>query len=185
MKRMPLLIISLWVSLTAVAQPRGEVVCIDKSVFVAFCGDSFEEYICKQEKDNWCWAACVQMIMRCYGEWESQSNIVERVYGEAYNWTSTGNDIAEAFNGWNGWRVKSFKQKSVQILIDELLSHGSILVGKAEHAYLLTQIYYTKDYKGNLNPFKAILINPKTAKEEVRDWSDFFPKINTIVSIWR
>lgn len=104
---------------------------------------------------------------------------------KSYSWAATGNDIAEAFNGWNGWRTKSFKHKSIQILIDELVSHGPVMVGTEEHACLLTHIYYTKDYSGNPNPFNAILINPKTAKEEVRNWSDFFPAINTIVSIWR
>lgn len=184
MKRI-LLFLILLTPLTSMAKPRGQVVCIDNSVFVAFCDESIEDCISRQQKDNWCWADCVQMIMRYYGEWQSQTDIVRIVYGNSYNWTATGNDIAEAFNGWSSWKAKSFKQKSVQILIDELVSHGPIMVGTEEHAYLLTHIYYTKDYFGDITPFKVVLVNPKTAKEEVRDWSDFFPAINTIVSIWK
>lgn len=184
MKRI-LLFLFILTSLTSIAKPRGQIVCIDNSVFVAFCDNSIDGCINLQQKDNWCWAACVQMMMRYHGKWQSQSEIVEKVYGNAYNWTATGNDIAKALNDWDGWRAKSFKQKSLQMLIDELVSRGPIMVGTEEHAYLLTHIYYTKDYDGNPNPFKAILINPKTAKEEVRNWSDFFPAINTIVSIWK
>lgn len=166
------------------AKPRGQIVCIDNSVFVAFCEVSVES-IHKQHKDNWCWAACIQMMMRYHGDWQLQSDIVEKVYGYPYNWTASGNDIAEALYGWNGLRAKSFKQKSAQILIDELVSHGPIMIGTEEHAYILTHIFFTKDYDGEVLPFKAVLINPKTAKEEVRNWSDFFPAINTIVSIWK
>jgi len=184
MKRILLFLIIL-TSLTSKAKPRGQIVCIDNSVFVVFCDDAIENCISRQQEDNWCWAACIKMMMRCHGEWMSQSDIVRKVYGESYNWTTTGNDIAEAFNGWNGWRAKSFRQKSIQILIDELESHGPIMVGTEEHAYLLTHIYYTKDYTGETLPFKVILVNPKTAKEEVRNWSDFFPAIHTILSIWR
>lgn len=184
MKRILLFLIIL-TSLTSMAKPRGQIVCIDNSVFVAFCDNSIEDYISRQQKDNWCWAACVQMMMRYQGEWQSQSDIVEKVYGDPYNWTATGNDIAEALNGLNGWRAKSFKQKAVPILIDELVSYGPVMVGTEEHAYLLTHIFYTKDYIGEASPFKVVLINPKTGKEEVRNWSDFFPAINTIVSIWK
>lgn len=179
------LFLILLTSLTTMAGPRGQVVCIDNSVFVAFCDESIEDCISRQQKDNWCWAACVQMIVRYNGEWYSQSEIVGKVYGDSYNWTATGNDIAEAINGWNGLTAKSYKQKSIQIFIDLLLSHGPIFIGTEEHAYLLTHIYYTENYSGEITPFNVVLINPKTAKEEVRNWSDFFPAINTIVSIWK
>lgn len=180
MKKLSPLIISMVLSLTALAQSRGRTVCIDNSIYVAFC-DFPEDIVAIQQKDNWCWAACIKTILRFNNEDLKQSEIVEKVYGEPYNWTASGNDIAEAFNGWRGWKAKSFKQKSIKVLIDELIVHGPIIVGTEEHAYLLTHIYYTSD----LSPFKVILINPKTAREEVRDWSDFFPAVNTIVSLWR
>lgn len=166
-------------SLSELAQSRGRTVCIDNSIFVAFY-DLPEDIISLQQKDNWCWAACIQTILRFNDEKLKQSEIVETVFGEPFNWTASGNEMVEAFNGWHGWKAKSFRQKSVKILIDELLLHGPIIIGTEEHAFLLTHIYYTS----NLSPFKVILINPQTAREEVLDWSDFFPAINTIVSIW-
>lgn len=180
MRKLSLVIISMLLSLSELAQSRARTVCIDNSIFVAFC-EIPEDVISIQQNDNWCWAACIQTILRFNEENIKQSGIVENVYGESYNWTASGNDIEKAFNGWHSWKAKSFIQKSTKILIDELMAHGPIIVGTEEHAYLLTHIYYTS----NLSPFKVILINPKTAREEVWDWSDFFPAINTIVSLWR
>lgn len=181
-KTLLLIFILILSSLRLTARPRGQIVCIDNSVFVAFC----EVEGCEpQQRDNWCWAACIRMIMKGYGERQSQSDIVGLVYGYSYDWTATGSDIARAFDGWNGWRAKTFKQKSAQILIDELASHGPIMIGTEEHAYLLTHIYYTENRAGEATPFKAILINPTTAREEIRDWTDLFPAINTIVALFK
>lgn len=181
--RRAVLFLLLLVSLVSWSRGRGRIVCIDSSVFVAYCDESIEDCVSRQVKDNWCWSACVQMVMRYNDIWVSQSEIVSRVYGDSYDLTATGNDMATALDGWRGLKVKSHKQKSIGILIDELVNHSPVIIGNEEHAYLLTHIYYTKDYQGDIHPFKVILINPKTAREEIRDWSDFFPAINTIVSI--
>ena len=180
MKRLPVCIVSVLVPLAVFSQQSGRTVYIDNSCFVTFC-EMPDDFISTQEEDNWCWAACVQMMLRFNNEWLEQSEIVELVYGRPYDWTASGNAIAEAFDGWDYCQAKSFRQKSTRTLIDELNAHGPVMVGTGEHANLLTHIYYTRD----LSPFKAILINPKTGREEVRNWSDFFPAVNTIVSIWR
>lgn len=179
------LLASPFAPMTGSAGPRGQIVSIDNSVFVAMVDSSIEDCVCVQEKENWCWAACVQMMLSYQGVHKSQTAIVEAEYGSPYNWTASGNEIAEVFNGWNGFRAKSFKSKSAQILIDELVGHSPLLVGTGEHAYLLTHIYFNKEYSGKLCPMKVVLFNPKNGKEEVRDWSDFFSSVNTIVSIWR
>lgn len=69
-----------------------------------------------------------------------------------------------------------------QYLIDEISSGYPLMIGIAEHAYLLTHIYYKKASNGLLHPFKAILIKPKSGKEEVKDWDEMYSKMNTIVS---
>lgn len=182
-------VIALAIALLGNAQAfrGGEIFRIRDSdiLWAAVKTEYFVESMARQEEDHWCWAACIRMIMKGYGERQSQSDIVGLVYGYSYDWTATGNDIARAFDGWNGWRAKTFKQKSAQILIDELVSHGPIMIGTEEHAYLLTHIYYTESRTGEASPFKAILINPTTAREEVRDWTDLFPAINTIVALFK
>ena len=56
------LLSSLLTPMTGSAWPRGQIVAIDNSVYVALVDSSIEKCICIQEKDNWCWAACIQMI---------------------------------------------------------------------------------------------------------------------------
>ena len=166
------------------SQPRGRIVSIDNSVFVAMVDQSIEDCICIQEKSNWCWAACVQMILRYNGYWERQEDIVSEVYADSYNWTASGNEIAETFNGWYGFTVRSYKSKSPQSFINEIAAGHPLIIGYGEHAYLLTHIYYKKSYDGGLKPFKIVMINPYNGREVVSDWNDVYSSLNTIVSFY-
>lgn len=125
----------------------------------------FVESVARQEEDNWCWAACIQAVLRYHDMRFSQSDIVRQVYDDSYDWTASGNRIAQSLNGWNNLYVYSYRDKSIQVLIDNLIKHSPLIIGNAEHAYLLTHIYYTHDNWDNINPFKVILINPMTAKK--------------------
>lgn len=180
-----LFLISLLTPMTGLAQPRGRIVAIDNSVFVAMVDSSIEDCIRQQYKDNWCWATCVQMILIYNNDYLSQSDIATKVFGDSYNCTASGNQIANAFNGWHGYTVHSYQSKKSQILIEEISSGHPLIIGLGEHAYLLTHIYYKKASNGLLHPFKAILINPKSGKEEVMDWNDMYSRANTIVSFHR
>lgn len=187
MKNTLLILLSLLALLTPMtgsARPRGQIVAIDNSVFVALVDTSIENCIHIQEKDNWCWAACIQMVLQYNGIWQSQSDIVRQVYGSPYNWTASGNEIAEAFNEWNGFRVRSLTTKTPQSFIDEIAVGNPLIIGHEEHAYLLTHIYYKKTSNGRLSPFKVIVVNPNLGKEEVFDWSRLFDNVNTIVSFY-
>ena len=154
MKNTLLILLSLSALLTPMtgsARPRGQIVAIDNSVFVALVDATIERCIHVQEKDNWCWAACVQMVLQYNDIWQSQSDIVRQVYGSPYNWTASGNEIAEAFNEWNGFRVRSFTTKTPQSFIDEIAAGHPLIIGYEEHAYLLTHIYYKKTSNGRLS----------------------------------
>ena len=179
------LVASLLAPMTGSTAPRGQIVAIDNSVFVAMVDSSIENCICRQEKENWCWVACIQMILRYNGIRESQTGIVAHLYGEQYNLTASGNEITDAFDGWNNFSVRSFKTKTAQSFINEISSGHPLIIGYEEHAYLLTHIYYKKTSNGALTPFKVIMINPSLGKEEVFDWENFFSSLNTIVSFHR
>ena len=182
----PLLILAtLLTPMTGLASPRGQIVAIDNSVFVAMVDPSIEDCISTQERDNWCWASCIQMILRYNGIRRQQSEIVAHVYGASYDWTASGNEIAGAFDGWNGFTVRSFQSKRAQSFINETAAGHPLIVGFAEHAYLLTHIYYKKTSNGLLRPFKVIMVNPSTGNEEVLDWNKFFASLNTIVSFYK
>ena len=149
----------------------------------------------RQYKDNWCWAACVQMVLDYCGIEVAQSKIVERAYGNTYDLTANKNDIVSAINGWHigGHTVwASYERyKNAKTLIDAITSGRPLIVGLNErytstgHAYVLTHIFFTRDYNGNMTPTKVVVVNPANSGdlEESLDWSEFYNRINTIISI--
>lgn len=181
MRKTLLLLLLLFIPFIGTSQPRGQIVSIDNSVFVVMVNPIIEGCISVQEKDNWCWAACIEMIARYSGINTTQSSIVTKVYGAAVNKTASANEIVQALNGWNGFKFRQFTNKTTQNFIEEITYGYPLIVGLSEHAYLLTHIYCNKKANGALHPFKVILINPKTGKEEVYDWEDFFFQVNSII----
>lgn len=192
-----LVVFSLMLLSTALsfAQRRGSVVRIDGTISVARVNDYIERCFHRQYKDNWCWAACVQMVLDYYGLSVSQSRIVERAYGDDYDFTANKNDIIGALNGWyvNGYTVRANyeRYKNAKTLIDAIASGRPLIIGLNErytstgHAYVLTHIFFTKDYNGNMTPTRVVVINPANSGdlEESLDWSEFYKRINTIITV--
>lgn len=79
----------------------GEIFRIkDSDVYWATVKTSyFREFVTRKEEDCWCWAACIQMILRYNGQYVSQSNIATRIFGDNFNRTASGNQIELAFGG--------------------------------------------------------------------------------------
>lgn len=169
----------------AFSQLRGQIVAIDNSVYVAMVDESIEDCVSVQEMENWCWAACIQMILKYNGIEYDQTDIVDSVFDGSHDWTASGNEIEKALDGWHEFTVKSFKTKTPQSFIDEITAGNPLVIGYKGHAYLLTHIFYRKNSSGTLNPFKVIMIDPAIGEEEVFDWSDFFSNLNTIISFHR
>lgn len=192
-----LLVVALFFLSTTLSfsQKHGSVVRIDGSISVASVNEYFESCFHRQYKDNWCWAACVQMVLDYYGLSVSQSRIVERAYGDEYNFTANKNDIIRAINGWyvNGYTVRARyeRYKNAKTLIDAVASGRPLIIGLNEqytssgHAYVLTHIFFTKDYNGNMTPTRVVVINPANSGdlEESLDWSEFYKRINTIIIV--
>ena len=177
------------------AQRRGSVVRIDGSISVACVNDYIEYCHHRQYKDNWCWAACVQMVLDYYGLSVSQSSIVERAYGDDYDFTANKNNIIGALNGWyvSGSTVRASyeRYKNAKTLIDAIATGRPLIIGLNEnytstsHAYVLTHIFFTTDYNGNMTPTRVIVLNPYNSgdMEEGLDWSEFYNRINTIITV--
>lgn len=195
MKRLILYALILFLSMTTTAQRRGSVVRIDGSISVARVNDYMESCFHRQYKDNWCWAACVQMVLDYYGLPVSQSRIVERAYGDDYDFTANKHDIISALNGWyvGGYTVRASYEsyKSAKTLIDAIASGRPLIIGLNEkytstgHAYVLTHIFFTKDYYGNMTPTRVVVVNPYNSGdlEESLDWTEFYKRINTIITV--
>lgn len=179
----------------AFPQRNGSVVRIDGSISVARVSDYMEYCFHRQYKDNWCWAACVQMVLDYYGLEVSQSSIVEQAYGDDCDFTANKNDIINALNGWrvNGHTVRASyeRYKNAKTLIDAITSGKPLIIGLNEkytstgHAYVLTHIFFTKDNNSNMTPTRVVVINPANSGdlEESLDWSEFYKRINTIITV--
>lgn len=195
MKKVLLLSLMLFLTTLSFSQIRGSVVRIDGSISVARVNDCMESCFHRQYKDNWCWAACVQMVLDYYGLSVSQSRIVERAYGDEYDLTANKYDIIDAINGWyvNGSTVRASyeRYKNAKTLIDAIASGHPLIIGLNErytttgHAYVLTHIFFTNDYNGNMTPTRVVVINPANSGdlEESLDWSEFYKRINTIITV--
>ena len=61
----------------------------------------FREFVARQEKDCWCWAACVQMVLNYQGINVDQEDVVRRAKGLRINEGGTAYDIQRAADGWN------------------------------------------------------------------------------------
>lgn len=195
MKKIILFSFLLFSTTFSFAQRRGSIINIDGSISVARVNDYIENCFHRQYKDNWCWAACVQMVLDYYGVSVSQSRIAERVYGGNYDITANKYDIISTLNGWyiNGNTVRASyeRYKNAKTLIDAVANGKPLIIGLDErysstgHAYVLTHIFFTRDYSGSMTPIRVVVINPANSYdlEESLDWSDFYKRINTIITL--
>ncbi len=55
--------------------------------------DYFIDYVATQKEENWCWAACIEMVLHYQGVSVSQNDIVRRVFGYAADRGGTIYDI--------------------------------------------------------------------------------------------
>lgn len=197
MKKLILFIFLLFFTLLLHAQRCGNIVRIDGIISVARVNDYIECCFHRQYKDNWCWAACVQMVLDYYGLSVTQSKIVERAYGDDFDFTANKNDIINALNGWcvNGVLIRANyeRYKSAKILIDAIARGIPLIIGLNEHytstghAYVLTHVFFSKDNYGNMTPIRVVVINPANSGdlEESLEWTEFYKRINTIITITR
>jgi hypothetical protein len=199
MRQHIVLIAILFFSSKCYSQVEGEVFRFkDGSYCAAIKTEIFEYFKAKQNYDNWCWAACIQMALNYQGIKVHQSDIVRKVYGGTVN--APGN-CYQMQVGASGWRAKGVTIKAWQKfnpdagdMIKTLAHKYPLVIGlnmpgqNIGHAYVLTAIYYTCDGdcdRPNKKPYSVILRDPwpgNESKLEI-DWFDFASRINCILHI--
>jgi len=68
--------------------------------YVGVPRDVFDCVRAEQLRDMWCWAACVEMVLRFYGISVEQEQIVCRLYGVPANQPADDKAISASLNGW-------------------------------------------------------------------------------------
>jgi len=116
--------------------------------------DAFPEFSGRQRQQNWCWAACIQMLLNYHRISVTQEQIVERVYGKQFDAPATPTTIVAALNGWA--IDKSFRDAFVLaevhpandswLIVSELVAKNPLIVGfdgyPTGHACLLTSAWH-------------------------------------------
>ncbi|HEY9285353.1 MAG TPA: papain-like cysteine protease family protein [Pyrinomonadaceae bacterium] len=126
----------------------------------------------RQRQQNWCWAACVQMVLNYRGVSVTQEQVVQRVFGGNIDAPGQPGQILGALTGWaftfRGQRVmltsSPFAFNGSEIVRD-LAERWPIIVGVGDgrstgHAYVLTAVTYTVDRFNQPIFLTAILRDP-------------------------
>ncbi len=158
-----------------------------------------------QIQSNWCWAACIQMVLNYHGLYVSQKDVVTKIYGSPQaNRPANETQILNALSGWaadSRGRYSSINAyggyTTIQEIINGLSRKWPLIVGLSNprggvgHAYVMTAIYYSKrfDRFGNLIGFipdKVILRDPWPTSPSRRkmSWNEFQRRAFMGVKVW-
>lgn len=161
----------------------------------AVASEYFVPYVAEQEYDNWCWAACIKMVLNYQGVQVSQSQIVQKAYGRIVNSPANCDIMTNSADGWrvSAYTLEAWQESSVHQfeLIDDLAKKYPVIIGlnmpghDVGHAYVLTGIYFVYDNNMSKKPYRVILRDPwpdNPSKTEL-DWVDFCNRINCIVHV--
>lgn len=180
---------------------QGEIFQIGDNDFVA--GDLYnqvESYKAKQNGENWCWATCVQMVLKKQGLYVEQCDIVKHGFGQQFckDLPADCFIIKEAANGWivDGKMIKAKVEENLSditphVLIDDLAFKYPLIIGlnidnqPVGHAYVLTAIYFSYDAYNRKIPYKVVLRDPwpgKPSRVEL-SWDNFFQRINCVTHV--
>jgi hypothetical protein len=157
--------------------------------------EKFKFFHAEQEYDNWCWAACIQMVLNYQGINVDQKAIVTKAYGGLVNKPANCDVMTNAANGWSyegteieAWQVSEVSSKD---LIAALANKYPVIIGlnmpgqDVGHAYVLTGIWFRYDQNKKKVPYEVVLRDPwpPNPDKTTIPWSDFKSRINCIVHV--
>jgi len=201
-KKYCLLSILLLICTCSVAQTLGAVK--ERFSYVGVPKNSFREIATfgKQHNMNWCWAACIQMVLNFYKIPIVQEQVVKRTLGKLVDKPANPDIMFKALNGWevdvygNNVLVNSnFYSTSVKEITAFLVTQKPLIVGLKQqetnigHAYVLIGMHYEKFY-GNegetIVPHSVLLVDPWPGNTNVLDmsWSDFTERLIVTYKVW-
>lgn len=120
--------------------------------YLGIPSSSFNQVYAEQQNSQWCWAACIQMILNYYGVNVSQYDIVRRTYGiDAYgrvpNWAGNYDVITANLNNW------SVDRNGVRYLVRASMGYGvpnqAVLLDELDNQYPVLLGYPTSRYSGH------------------------------------
>ena len=203
MGRMVLLLLACLVAADLAAQKLGALK--DKYVYVGIPQSEFAEIASygKQRSMNWCWAACIQMVMNYHAIPVAQEQIVKRTLGRLADVPADPQMMFRALNGWevdvHGDHVQVSSNTyttSAKEITAFLKTKKPLIIGLREngsrigHAYVLIGMFYNTvpDGRGDINyaPHSVLLVNPWPGSESIVDigWDEFVERFIISFKVW-
>jgi hypothetical protein len=154
--------------------PREFVAGVPTQQFVDFAAPQGQG---RQRMENWCWAACIQMVLNYHGLYISQEQIVSRVFGGMVDAPGSPQQIMAALQGWapdSRGRFSQIEADSRNVdpasVIQDLEYRWPLIVGlrglqgPTGHAYVLTAVYYHLDNYNQPIIYRVVLRDPYPTK---------------------
>lgn len=152
-----------------------------------------------QGSQNWCWAACVEMIFKSQGLQVEQEQAVLRVYGGLIDRPATSAQVIYALNGWapdsmGGMRsvwATNFVMNPMQI-IDSLHAEVPLIAeignpqGGVGHAVVITAVYYSLDNWGN-RVITGVVVRdpwPLNPSRQEYSWPQFSQQLRGLILVY-
>lgn len=163
----------------------------------------FFEISGRQRSMNWCWAACIQMVLNYNGLYVRQEDIVMRCFGSLTDHPGGPREMFLALSGWaynvyggiSNIYTSNFVTGPNEIQAF-LAANKPLIVGlnnpnsRIGHAYVLTGIYYSIGYDMYGNPIvvpdKVVLRDPwpdNPSRQEL-SWIEFSRRVNMCYKVW-
>lgn len=151
-----------------------------------------------QRQQNWCWAACSQMVLNYHGLYVTQEQLVNKIYGGLVDRPADELQIRRALSGWAPNVKGNFSYiycqsgfQSVNEITQALAAKWPLIVGLQTpygggHAYVLTAIYYSTDPYNNTLPDKVVLRDPMPGRDGriVMGWQSFSRNLLMALKVW-
>lgn len=178
------LLLTVW----GIACPRLAVALVDQtgpSTWIAslsrrdFESASLPDGNGKQRESNWCWAACVQMVLRYHGLDVNQEQVVKRIFGDLRDKPATPEMVLKALNA-SAFSTKGIPAKIAAMdyrfqdgmYIQDLGRDWPLIIGlkggvpnATGHCYVLVAVKYTEARDGGLKPQTFYLMDPWPGNE--------------------
>lgn len=151
----------------------------DGEVTLGLPADALDGIQQEQAGQNWCWAACVQMVLRSHGFDRTQAEIVRRTFGDVRDAGASPTQFLATLDNWqlskNGRpysiHCRPFARSPHLLdIIQELKKNQPVILGYAHpqggHAVVITAVKYRRDSRNQ----------PVLTEVVVRDPSPSFAK---------
>ena len=120
-----------------------------------------------QHLDQWCWAACIEMVFAYYGFQVPQERIVEETWGRIVNLPGQPGQILRNLNrAWTDDAGSSFRASGDVYTANpitaaqDLAQDMPLIIGTMGHAMVLTSLVYVRDVYGRGNVTAAVVRDP-------------------------